>query len=203
MQEVRNRAGVPPIRQPMNQDQASTSTAVQRAQSADPSFYLSAPALPDPGPTCWRDGDRLVTPHITVLPHICVRCGQPASKRVSVKLTWHSRWWYLLLLLSLWVYVIVALLIRKKATLELSLCEPHARSRRRGRRAGWATMIAGAAVLFVATPLALALGLLLIVAGAIAVIVTSRIITAHRMDDLYVWIDGVHGSIVRRTPSIR
>ena len=64
----------------------------------------------------WRDGDLLVISEGAKLPDRCVKCNQPAEGYLlQRKLNWHEPTWYLLVIISPLLYIIVALIIRKKA----------------------------------------------------------------------------------------
>lgn len=153
--------------------------------------------LPPPWSECRRNGDLLVAPRESMLPPRCVKCGANATERRTVKIYWHSRWWYLLILFHLAAYLIAALAIRQKAVLDVGLCERHARRRRRLRLAGAIVMLGGVGVSFIAFPLGLVAGIVMLCIGTLVVIGGSRLVTARRMNDQFVWLGGVHPSIVR------
>jgi hypothetical protein len=75
-----------------------------------------------------RAGKLLVTPKEAEFPDVCVTCGQPGDgRRVKRTLYWHQPWIYALILISLWIYILVALLVRKKARVQFSVCPVHRR----------------------------------------------------------------------------
>jgi hypothetical protein len=84
----------------------------------------------DQGAGVWRIGDVLHVSRHAELPHRCVKCNEPA-RRPSKPRTfyWHASGWYLLILLSIWIYVIAALIVRKKTELSPGLCDAHASAR--------------------------------------------------------------------------
>ena len=73
-----------------------------------------------------RAGDRFTVWRGVDLPPFCVRCGAPA-RDVRWKRTyyWHEPFLYLLILAGFVVYVIVALVLRKRFELEVPMCEAH------------------------------------------------------------------------------
>lgn len=86
------------------------------------------------GQSIWRAGKLLVCTHDAVFPSRCVKCNAPAEPPpVRYKMSWHSPGWYLLILVYVFIYVIVALLVRKRATIDVGLCALHQRRRRNGR----------------------------------------------------------------------
>ncbi len=104
----------------------------------------------DQGTDLWRDGKVLVCRRDAVFPGRCVKCNEPAeSEAVSYKLAWHHAGWYVLIFLNIVIYAIVAMIVRKSATLEVGLCESHRRKRTLARVLGWAglaVIIAGISI---------------------------------------------------------
>src|SRR5262249_743652 len=77
-------------------------------------------------PKLHREGRVLVVPTGATLPPSCVKCGTPLSVRfVSRKFRWHAPWVYVLILVALLVYVIVALIVQKSARVAGPFCEQH------------------------------------------------------------------------------
>src|SRR4051794_37594891 len=90
---------------------------------------VHAPSGRDEGGV-WRDGLLLVMSKDGELPDRCLKCNLPAHGwRLKRNLSWHPQGWYLLILLHVLVYVIAALIVRKKATIMVPLCECHRRRR--------------------------------------------------------------------------
>jgi hypothetical protein len=180
----------------------SSTCAYRDSSSTAYSFPEDAHAwspLPPPWSECRSDGDFLVAPRESTLPPRCLKCGARATERRTAKLYWHNPWWYLLLLISFWAYAIVALVIRKKAVLEVGLCARHEERRRRGRLTGWLMMLAAVGVSF-AVPLGLLVGVFLLPLGVIVLFVSRRLAHVKRMDDAHVWLEKVHPSVVRALP---
>jgi hypothetical protein len=76
----------------------------------------------------WREGKVLVMRKGGDLPHRCIECNEPSAAPLRrYKLSWHSPWLYLLLLLALLLYAIVAAIVRKTAVVHVGLCELHQR----------------------------------------------------------------------------
>ena len=73
-----------------------------------------------------RDGKILVVPSGASLPPYCVKCGALQSTPPFIKtFRWHSSWVYLLILVGLIFYVIVALIVQKKVRMEVPFCQEH------------------------------------------------------------------------------
>ena len=59
------------------------------------------------------------------LPDVCMVCGAEATLRKRKSFSWHPPWVILLILISLWPYIIVALILTKRMTVRAPLCEQH------------------------------------------------------------------------------
>ncbi|HEY7153245.1 MAG TPA: hypothetical protein VH575_04725 [Gemmataceae bacterium] len=63
---------------------------------------------------------------ITDLPDLCMQCGAPSSLRKSKKFAWFPPWiWILLFVCGLLPFAIVALIMTKRRTVNVPLCEEH------------------------------------------------------------------------------
>jgi hypothetical protein len=119
-----------------------------------------------------------------------VKCNEPGSKELVRNLYWHSPWLYIMLVFpGVVFYALVAMIVRKKAAVQVSLCERHACMRRAGISIGWGGPIAGIAAIFaVPTEMgALFLPLALIFAPLIGVLM-ARVVDARRIDDSHAWL---------------
>ena len=94
--------------------------------------------------TIWADGKKVVAMDGARFPARCVKCNQatsePALKR---KLYWHHPAFYLLLFLQIIIYVIVAMFVRKRATVEIHLCREHLDRRRNFMIGVWVSLALG------------------------------------------------------------
>jgi hypothetical protein len=59
------------------------------------------------------------------MPDVCMRCGAPAAVRKDKTFSWYPGWVYVLLLVNLIVFAIVAMVLTKKKRVEVPLCEAH------------------------------------------------------------------------------
>jgi len=74
----------------------------------------------------WASGNLMIASHGAVLPPYCVKCGRPADPdSFSKKFSWHPQWIYIFVLLALLLYVIIALAMSKRMTLQIPLCTRH------------------------------------------------------------------------------
>jgi len=106
--------------------------------------YYSQLAIGQPLAGLWRQGDMLVMHKWAPLPDICLKSNEPATRRLKRSLSWHHPAIFLLLLISPLIYIIVALILRKSATLYIPLTEEwYARRRRRMLFAWVAGLLSG------------------------------------------------------------
>jgi hypothetical protein len=59
------------------------------------------------------------------LPSVCIVCGQTATGFKSKQMSWHPSWVYILLLLGLLPFIIVALCVQKRMRVEAPFCARH------------------------------------------------------------------------------
>lgn len=59
------------------------------------------------------------------LPDVCMQCGESAALRKRKKFSWYPQWVWLLLFCGWLPFIIVALVLTKRCTVEASLCEQH------------------------------------------------------------------------------
>lgn len=123
-----------------------TAGAAQPVLAYATPFGIAAPAF-----AAWRDGNRLVTVTRGSLPQQCVKCAAPADGFYGPRtFYWHHPALVLLVLLGmpgLIALVIVALVTRKGATLDIGLCAAHRARRRTAIVATWFLVIAGIAAI--------------------------------------------------------
>lgn len=137
---------------------------------------------------CRREGEFVFVPKGGDLPPRCIRCNAPARRPVKARtLMWHAPALYLLILVGLLLYAIVALIVRKRVTVSPGLCASHAAQRTRERLVGVGVSLGSLIGVFAALSsdagaTAPALGVL----GLVALVVTAirtRLIYPKRIDD--------------------
>jgi hypothetical protein len=95
-------------------------------------------AIADEDLALWRDGKILVCRRDAGFPGRCIKCNEPVEfEKARFKLHWHHSGWYILVLLNIIIYAVIASLVRKKAIIWVGLCETHRRRRRLSRIIGW------------------------------------------------------------------
>ena len=154
--------------------------------------------------TIWRDKSTLVMTKQAFLPNRCVKCNEPTGERLKRKLTWHHPAIYLSILVSILVYAVLAMVLRKTATVDIGFCEDHRDVRRRNLAITWALGILGflcfplAGILEDPTPAGIG-GLLLLVC-AIYGITTLRVVIPSKIDEHFVWIKGISPEYLQEFP---
>jgi hypothetical protein len=143
----------------------------------------------------WRVNRQLVMRPETPLPDRCVKCNAPANGyQLKRQLYWHHPALYLLIIVSLLVYVIVAICVRKKAVIHIGLCEHHRKQRGYVIAGSWLAVVAGVIMLIAGISnssggLAVA-GIALLLGGAIFGAVRGPMVAAAKIDKDYVWVRG-------------
>jgi len=142
----------------------------------------------------WRNKSNVLLRKDALFPDRCVRCNSSADGfKLKRDLSWHSPAYYILAISPL-IYVIVAMIVRKKATLYIGLCETHRAERRRTIFIASMAAISGLVLLFLAAYvsnawLALA-GIFLLLGAGIYGAIKAAIISATKIDDNYIWFKG-------------
>jgi hypothetical protein len=180
---------------------ASPQSAPETALDARLVEPLSATGL-------WQKGRLLVMHRDAPLPSVCIKSNTAADGRLTRKLNWHHPALIIVLLMSPLIYIILALLLTKRARIEIGLSEPYFARRRRDILIGWSTVLLGLAAIVAgfanldgnsAAPLLLA-GFTLFLGGAIYGLLRARMVSADRITADYIWLKGVHPDILAPLP---
>jgi hypothetical protein len=169
----------------------------------------SAPAIGGDTADVWRDGKWLVMGVDARLPHRCVKCNESAEMPMRRQaLYWHHPAIYLLLLLWIVVYVIVAVIARRTVKLEVGLCEGHRVARRKALTIGTVGLVgsvpAGIGLAELGQPgLALLAGIGGFFGFAIFLMVKARILYAKKIDEDEARIGGCGEEFLSSLPSYR
>lgn len=99
---------------------------------------------------CYRDGKLLVVPTGQALPERCIKCNAPAILDKPRTFSWHSPGWYVLLFVAILVYIIAAVIVRKKVKLAVGLCAAHRQRRRTFLLTALGLLVFGCLSIFVA-----------------------------------------------------
>jgi len=148
----------------------------------------------------WRDGKVVVTRNGAVLPARCVRCNEAASTQLKRKVYWHHPAWYLLILINIILYAIVALIIRKRAEVSYGICQPHLRRRQAFLAIGWGGFVLGLLMIFSGGATAM-LGIFVVLLSIVAGFAGARLAYAARITPEEVRLNGCGTAFVESLPS--
>ncbi len=147
----------------------------------------------------WREGKTLVMRKDAKLPERCVKSNLPAETHLVRNVAWHPSWVYILILLGLLFYVIVAVIVQKRAKIIIGLTDAWAKKRRTTILVAWLLVLGGLGIIIGgfatlsgdAPVITLIVGLVMMLGGAIYGSMGARLISVTRMTDEYVWLNGV------------
>lgn len=154
-------------------------------------------AAPPASLMLWRSGRVLVMGQGATLPDRCVKCNAPAhGQRLARKLYWHNPYLYLLILASILIYAIVAIIVRKKARVEIGICDSHRSQRRLAIGLGWLLGLGGLVLFIVGVSNDWHVGIDLLclaafIVGMVLGFAKGPVVSAKRIDPQFVWIKGV------------
>lgn len=164
-----------------------------------------AAVAPDDGSGTWRHGPILILSPDATLPHRCVRCNDPAAEPTKTrKVYWHNPWVYVLILVNLLIYFVVALIIRKKAVIAPGLCSTHKRRRAVGIGIAWVILLGSLALMGAGVANGSANesvgGILLILVAVLVSMRVTPILRARRIDSEYVRLKGCGAAFLDSLP---
>jgi hypothetical protein len=155
----------------------------------------------------WRDGKTMVMAKGAYLPDRCVKCNAPANGlRLKRKLSWHHPLLYLLAFGAMLFYLILAMALSKRVTVDFGICAEHLRRRRTLMAIGLGLLVAGILIPIVAFTYDYAglglLGILLAIFSVVWLILANRIVTVKKIDDYYLWLTGVNEQFLALFPTL-
>ncbi len=157
-----------------------------------------------PGQGVWRDGKKLVMSRDAELPPRCVKCNVATHLRLKRKLSWHHPALYLIIVIALLIYLIVAMILRKSATVEIGLCDEHQAKRRRNVWITIALVVVGLFGFVFAVgyedAMYLLFGFITLIAALIYGIAVARVVAPAKIDDRFVWLTGVNKQYLSELP---
>ena len=162
----------------------------------------------DSGAGLWQDRGLLVVDNGAGLPPRCVVCNAPASGAPLPRtLSWHPAGWYLLVLFNVLVYAIVAMIVRKTATIHVGLCDRHRARRRLWIAIAWALFAIAFALPACLMPFgdgAVFVGGMLLppllIAAGLCGILGARVVHAKKIDGERAWVAGACSDFLAELP---
>jgi hypothetical protein len=144
----------------------------------------------------WRHFSQLVMTKDAQLPDRCTVCNAPANGlRLKRNLYWHPPAWYLLICAGLLIYAIAALIVRKKASIEIGLCRTHIQKRKRAIAITWLLVGVSILVVILATikePTLILLAGAILIGALIYGVVAVPPVTPAKITDRLVYLKGVN-----------
>lgn len=162
------------------------------------------PSVGLPGAGVWRDKAILVMSKDALLPDRCVKCNVTTTGRLKRKFAWHHPAIYILILVAWLAYLIVAMIVRKRATIEVGICDEHRAKRRTYIWISWALVLLGLGGFVAAfmwddgTPALL--GFLVLIVALFFGVFTTRVSVPTRIDDRFVWLRGINKDYLDQLP---
>lgn len=157
----------------------------------------------------WRRKKELVVAQGATFPSRCVKCNEPVDeRRLKRQLYWHHPALYLMIFFpGLLIYLIVAICVRKRATLMVGLCERH-RSRRNWSMAiSWLVILACIGCFFLAAQVTGDAAAWLIIGGIFGILIAaivgvamSRVISARKIDTTHAYVGGASPTFLDTLP---
>ena len=191
-------------RNPYDHNPYAPSRASLAAPSSQPTGSRSD------GVTAWRNQKVLVMIPDTQLPPRCVKCNAPAEEPTKIrKVYWHHPAIYLVILINLVIYAIVAAIVRRRALVAAGLCVAHKKRRRLAILTAWTSFIAGVGLLGWATRESTGDGAAFAAAGVaaflgaiLAGIIAARVVYAKKIDKDLVWLKGCGAEFLDSLPPL-
>ena len=155
----------------------------------------------------WAQGDVLVMHKLAPLPDVCLKSNLPSTRRLKRSMSWHHPAFYFLVLLHILVYIIVALIVRKSATIQIPLTDEWYFRRRRRMLIAWCIILLCVTLFFVSlsvadqqawAPFVMIGSIPMALIAAICGLLSCRMVWPSRMTDQYIWLKGVHPDYLRR-----
>jgi hypothetical protein len=152
----------------------------------------------------WRDGDVLVFRKGAELPRRCVKSNEPAEHFLRRKLQWCPPWAYLGLLGGLLPFLVLAIVLTKKAEAEIGLNDEWFHRRRTRILIAWLLCLGGLGLAIAAAVIesgvAAIIGGVTFLVGLIYTAIAVPIVQVKRIDDDYVWLKGIHPDYLADLP---
>lgn len=163
----------------------------------------------------WARGDMMIFHKQAVFPDICLKSGKPAGgSRFKQNLSWFPPWIVVTLFVAWIIFLILALIMTKKAKIDVGVL-PEFKQRRRlhmgiGLSAMFVAIFCGIGGIAWAIntdpdvhPAAIVLmigGLLGFLASLIYLNIAPRLFKVKKITDFYVYLQGIHPDVIKQLP---
>lgn len=171
-----------------------------------PKARLDGAVRMDAAGDCWRDGKQLVVRPGCTLPDRCIKCNEPAEHPLQARrFYWHHPALYLLVLVNLLIYLIIALIVRRKTPVTVGMCKRHNDRRRTAITLATVGSLIGLVLMFAAggdkAVLLILAGGVLLLASLIGGIVGGRVMVVSRIGDNYTRFSGCGPAFLASLPT--
>lgn len=179
----------------------------QKQQYGQPPMAQMAPGFQGQAQGIWQNGQELIMDKYTELPDRCIKCNKHAQGyKLKRKLRWHNPLFYLLILASPLIYIIVAHVVSQKATINIGLCDEHQKGHNIKRFVAWGSFAAGI-LSFIGgvsgnSGSMILFSLLLFLFSIIMGIIIQNIVRPSEITEQYVKIKGVCAEYLSQFPRI-
>jgi hypothetical protein len=164
--------------------------------------------------TLYRQGNLLVFQKYAPLPNICLKSNQPATRQLKRSLSWHPPAAYFGLLLGVIPFVIIALIITKRATIYIGLSDEWFAIRKKKIATGWGiallSIALGIGMIALAAASPRSAGSFACITGLVALVFFfvglcygnfgARMVYPARITTEFVYLKGVHPDFLARLP---
>ncbi len=153
-----------------------------------------------------REGPYLVTGTEVTLPPRCVKCNAPVEGALKRKrYYWHHPAIFLVIVLNLLLYAVVAIIVRKSAIVTFGLCPAHKRKRTGAILGGVLGIFASIGIMTFGIgqqqPILALVGLVGIVASIVVAAVMGRALLPTRIDKVSAQFKGCGEAFLASLPS--
>ena len=153
----------------------------------------------------YRKGKLLVVVPNAIFPDRCIKCNEPTSHRLKRSLSWHTPALYLLVIASPIIYIIAALLMRKRTEVQVPLAARYLAKRRTNMLVAVSLLLVGAVAfgfgvamiesqepnLFNQAGILMLVGPILWFIASLWGILGCRVISPKYIDDRHAQVEGV------------
>lgn len=128
-----------------------------------------------------------MTRHGAVLPARCVKCNADVQESLKKqRFYWHHQGWFALVLANVFIYLIVSMIVRRRADVSYGLCAQHKQQRRRAILIGVGGGLLSFALIFVGIASNLAIltlvAFLIMLVAIVFAVVKGRALLPVRID---------------------
>ncbi len=153
----------------------------------------------------WAEGKILVVRQDDCLPERCVKCNEPALLPIKARTLYYHHWaWYLLILLNIIIYAVLALIVRKKVIVYPGLCAKHRTERLLALWIGLPIFLGSIfwliAAIFNSSVLQIGASIVLVVVSFIFGVLRARLLVPIKVNDQYVRLRGAGKAFLDSLP---